>query len=89
MEPSDAGYKCEPSGNQSATRGHHATVLGKGVAQQDTKEPIKALFFMNGALTSALLPSRAAFALHRAKAIKRIKMYNYASACILPKQKRP
>ena len=45
MEPSDAEYKCEPSGNQSATRGHHATVLGKGVIRQDKKSR-KALFFM-------------------------------------------
>ena len=35
MEPSDAVYKCEPS--RKATSGHHAAVLGNGVAQQDAE----------------------------------------------------
>ncbi len=34
-------------------------------------------------------PHAPLFALHHAKAIKRIEMYNYASARIIPKQKRP
>lgn len=51
MEPSDAVYKCEPS--RKATRGHHATVLEKGVAQQDTES-----YKPTGERLSFLLPGR-------------------------------
>ena len=72
MEPSDAVYKCEPSGNQSATRGHHATVLGKGVAQQDNKGESKGLSLsLCLGRRAHIRPAseRAAFALHRVKAL--------------------
>lgn len=35
---------------EQATSGHHAAVLGNGVAQQDTKEPYGS-FFIGGAWT--------------------------------------